>query len=287
MVGGYVGGQRRGPSAGNGSGAGLLPAPLTLWTLRLVEYLADPLDLAVVLAAGLLAGAGNTIAGGGTALSFPILVWVGIPDRVANATNTLGLLAGSAGGAWSYRTRIQRQVGWRLLWVPALVGGGVGAALLLWLPPTWFTVIAPWMVIGSAGLVAADPLIRRHLPPPPAGARLGSTLTAMSLVAIYGGYFGSGIGILVLITLGMLGVDDLQDANGLKNLLVIGIKGIASLWFILSGVIVWPVAVVMLISSTISGWWAGELIQRVEAETLRWAVVAIGLSMGVLMLIGR
>lgn len=268
------------------SGAGLLPVPRTTRTLRPVEFLADPLHLAAVLVAGLLAGAGNTIAGGGTALSFPILVWVGIPDRIANATNTLGLLAGSAGGAWSYRRRIRQQGGWRLLWGPAFVGGAVGAALLLWLPPEWFTAVAPWMVIGSAGLIAADPLIRRYLPHPPSGSRLGSALTTMFLVAIYGGYFGSGIGILVLITLGMLGVDDLQDANGLKNLLVIGIKGIASLWFIVSGVINWPVAVVMLISSTMSGWWAGELIQRVEAQTLRWAVVAVGFSMGALMLVG-
>ena len=251
-----------------------------------MQYLSDPLHLAAVLAAGLLAGAGNTIAGGGTALSFPILVWVGIPDRIANATNTLGLLAGSVGGAWSYRTRIRRRAGWKLLWVPAFVGGAVGAALLLWLPPTWFTVVAPWMVIGSAGLVAADPLIRRRTPRRPTG-RLRSALVAMFLVAVYGGYFGSGIGILVLITLGMLGVDNLQDANGLKNLLVIGIKGVASLWFIVSGVIVWPVAVAMLVSSTIGGWWVAELIQRVEAGTLRWAVVAVGLSMGALMLTGR
>ena len=253
-----------------------------------MEYLADPLHLAAVMAAGLLAGAGNTIAGGGTTLSFPILVWVGLPDRIANATNTLGLLAGSAGGAWSYRARIRGQVGWQLLWVPAFLGGATGAALLLWLPPTWFTVIAPWMVIGSAGLVAADPLLRRHLPhPAPGTRRLGASLTVMFLVTVYGGYFGAGIGILVLITLGMLGVADLHDANALKNLLVIGIKGIASLWFVVSGVIVWPVAVIMLIGSTIGGWWAGYLIQKVDQGTLRWTVVAIGASMGVIMLLGR
>jgi uncharacterized membrane protein YfcA len=257
-----------------------------------VEYISDPLHLAAVLLAGLLAGAGNTVAGGGTTLSFPILVWVGLPDRLANATNTLGLLAGSAGGAWSYRSRIRGSMqgggGWQALWVPAFFGGAAGAALLLWLPPTWFTTVAPWMVIGSAALVAADPLMRRHLPhPAPGTRRLGSSLTAMFLVAVYGGYFGSGIGILVLITLGLLGISDLHDANALKNLLVIGIKGIASLWFVVSGVIVWPVAVVMLVSSTVGGWWAGHLIQKVDAGTLRWMVVGIGAAMGVLMLVGR
>ena len=251
-----------------------------------MDFLTDPLHLAAIMAAGLLAGAGNTIAGGGTTLSFPILVWVGLPALIANATNTLGLLAGSAGGAWSYRRRIQGQAGWQVLWVPAFLGGAVGAALLLMLPAEWFGAVAPWRVIGSAGLTAADPLIQRHLPrPAPGERRVGSSVAAMFLVAIYGGYFGAGIGILVLVTLGMLGVADLHDANGLKNLLVIGIKGIAALGFVLSGVIVWPVAAIMLVGSTIGGWGAGHLIQKLDQGTLRWIVVAIGVAMGVIMLL--
>jgi len=253
-----------------------------------VDFLADPLHLAAILAAGLLAGAGNTIAGGGTTLSFPILVWVGLPELIANATNTLGLLAGSGAGAWSYRERIRAQSGWQVLWLPALIGGGVGAALLLFLPAAWFGTVAPWLVIGSAGLEAADPLIRRHLPHPASGERrVTASVIAMFLLSVYGGYFGAGIGILVLITLGMLGIADLHDANGLKNLLVIGIKGVAGLGFILSGVIVWPVAVIMLIGSTIGGWGAGYLIQKVDQGTLRWIVIAIGVSMGVIMLLTR
>jgi uncharacterized membrane protein YfcA len=253
-----------------------------------VEFLADPLHLAAIMAAGLLAGAGNTIAGGGTTLSFPILVWVGLPPLIANATNTLGLLAGSGAGAWSYRARIRAQSGWQILWIPALLGGAVGAALLLFLPADWFDGIAPWLVIGSAGLEAADPLIRRHLPhPAPGERRVTTSVVSMFLIAVYGGYFGAGIGILTLITLGLLGVADLHDANGLKNLLVIGIKGVAGLGFILSGVIVWPVAVIMLIGSTIGGWGAGHLIQKVDQATLRWIVVAIGVSMGVIMLLMR
>ena len=253
-----------------------------------MEFFSDPLQLVAVLAAGLLAGAGNTVAGGGTTLSFPILVWVGLPEQIANATNTLGLLAGSAGGGWSYRRRIQGQTGWQVLWVPALLGGAAGAALLLLLPAAWFAVVAPWMVIGSAALVAADPLIRRHLTQPGPGERqLASSLTVMFLVAVYGGYFGSGIGILVLFTLGLLGIADLHDANALKNLLVLGIKGVAGLGFALSGVIHWPVAVVLLVGSTIGGWGAGYLIQKVDQAALRWIVVAIGVSMGVIMLLTR
>lgn len=245
----------------------------------------DSLHVLLMLGAGLLAGAANTIAGGGTTVSFPILMWAGIPPQVANATNTLGLISGSVGGAWSYRARIRKQAGWGLLWIPSLLGGAIGAALLLGLPSDWFEAIAPWLVIGSAVLEASDPLIRRHLPDlPPGERRLKTSMGALLLISIYGGYFGAGIGILVLITLRLIGVHDLHDANGLKNLLVIGIKGVASVGFILSGVIVWPVALLMMLGATVGGWAAGHLIQRLDQGTLRWIVVAIGIAMGISML---
>jgi uncharacterized membrane protein YfcA len=247
----------------------------------------DPLHILVVLGAGLLAGTANVIAGGGTTVSFPILLWTGLPPQVANATNTLGLISGSLGGAWSYRARIRRQQGWALLWIPALLGGAAGAALLLALPSSVFETIAPWLVIGSAVLEACEPLIRRHLPQlQPGERRLGTSMAALFLVAVYGGYFGAGMGILVLITLRLVGILDMHDANGLKNMLVVGIKGVAALGFILSGVVVWPVALLMMLGSTAGGWSAGHLIQRVDQATLRWIVVAIGLAMGVSMLVG-
>ena len=252
-----------------------------------MDLVSEPSHLLLVLAAGILAGAGNTVAGGGTALSFPILVWVGLPEQIANATNTLGLLAGTGGGAWSYRSRIRRQEGWGLLWVPALLGGALGAALLLVLPPDWFAAAAPWLVIGSAGLVAADPLIRRHLSAPVPGERhMRTSVAALFLVSIYGGYFGAGIGILVLFTLRLVGVVDLHDANGLKNLLVTGIKGVAAVGFIASGIIVWSVALIMIVGSAVGGWGAGHLIQKVDQRELRWIVVAIGVTMGVIMMLG-
>ena len=252
-----------------------------------MNVVSDPFHFLMVLAAGLLAGAGNTIAGGGTAISFPILVRVGLPPQIANATNMLGLLTGSVGGAWSYRDRIRLQAGWGLLWIPTLLGGALGAVLLLALPPRWFAAVAPWFVIGSAGLVAADPLIRRHLAGlAPGGRRIGTSIAALFLVSIYGGYFGSGIGILVLVTLQLVGIADLHDANGLKNLLVAGIKGVAAVWFIMSGVVVWSVALIMIVGSTLGGWGAGHLIQRVDEGTLRWIVVAIGIAMGVFMMLG-
>ena len=252
-----------------------------------MTFLPDPLHILLVLGAGLLAGAANTIAGGGTTVSFPILIWAGLSPQIANATNTLGLISGSVGGAWSYRARIRLQAGWALLWLPALAGGAAGAALLLALPSAWFEAVAPWLVIGSAVLMACDPLIRRHLPDLAPGARRpGLSIASLFLISVYGGYFGAGIGILVLITLRLVGIADLHDANGLKNLLVIGMKGVASVGFILSGVIVWPVALLMMLGASAGGWAAGHLIQRLDQGTLRWIVVAIGVAMGVIMLVG-
>ena len=246
----------------------------------------DPLHILVVLAAGLLAGAGNAIAGGGTTLSFPILVWAGLPPQVANATNTLGLIAGSVGGAWSYRERIKKQAGWALLWIPALIGGAAGAALLLLLSNDTFEQVAPWLVLGSAALEAAEPLIRRHLPQlAPGERRLGLSMAALFAVAVYGGFFGAGMGILVLITLRLIGIMDMHDANGLKNLLVVGIKGVAAVGFIVSGVVVWPVALLMMLGSSAGGWTAGHLVQRLNQGTLRWIVVGIGVAMGLFMLL--
>ena len=232
------------------------------------------------------AGAGNAIAGGGTVLSFPILIWVGLPPVPANATNAIGLWSGSVGGAWSYRGRIRRQAGWAGLWIPALLGGAAGAGLLLYLPPHWFGAAAPWLVIGAAGLIAAEPLLRRHLPMPvPGERRMLPSAVVLFLISVYGGYFGAGIGMLILFSLSLLGIDDLHDANGLKNLLVAGIKGVAVVGFVLAGVVAWAVALVMLVGSTAGGWAGGYLVQKVDQGALRWIVVTVGVGLGMVMLV--
>lgn len=266
----------------DGVAASILPAQVA----GPVVILADPIHALILLGAGVLAGAGNAIAGGGTTVSFPILVWAGLAPQVANATNTLGLISGSIGGAWSYRERIRKQAGWGRLWIPALLGAAVGAALLLALPSAWFETIAPWLVIGSAVLEACDPLIRRRLPQlRPGERRLGSSFGALFLISIYGGYFGAGIGILVLITLRLAGIVDLHDANGLKNLLVAGIRSVAAAGFIVKGVVAWPAALLMMGGATVGGAAGGWLVQKLDQGTLRWIVVGIGLAMGASMLL--
>lgn len=248
----------------------------------------EPLELLAVAGAGLAAGAANAVAGGGSAISFPILVMVGLPPVAANASNALGLVPGSAAASWSYRGEIRRARA-RTLWlaVPSLVGGALGAWLLVRLPADWFEAVAPWLVLLAAVSVSVEPLARRWVGTGGDGstsARAGGLLFWFA-VALYGGYFGAGMGMLLLTSLGLLGVHDLQRANALKNLLSIAIKGPATLYFILLGLPVWPAALTLMAGAVAGGWVAGQLAQRVEGERLRWVVAAVGAAMGLFMLL--
>lgn len=252
----------------------------------------DPLLLLAAFGAALLAGAGNAMAGGGTNLSFPILIWIGIPPVAANATNSVGLWPGSAGAAWSYKEALARgDRRWWWLAAPSLVGGGLGAWLLLTLPPTWFGAIAPFLVIVASGLVAVEPMLRRWLRSPgheDAGRGwIAGATTVQFLIAVYGGYFGAGIGILLLTTLGLMGMHDMHEANAWKNVMAVAIKGVAVLYFVLAGVLVWPVVLVMAVGSTLGGYATGRFIQRFDQRVLRWLVVAMGVGMGLVLLIER
>jgi uncharacterized protein len=243
----------------------------------------------VTMFAALAAGAANTIAGGGTLISFPVLIWLGLPPVTANATNTVGLWMGSVGGAWSYRERLATlERRWLWMALPALLGGGAGAWLLINLPSDWFDAVAPLFVMAASVLVAVEPFIRRHLTDllsmTGAGARI-TAVVGVLLVSLYGGYFGAGIGILVLVSLALLGLDNLHQANALKNLLVVGIKGVAVAYFILISALDWSAALIMVVGSTVGGWTGGFLIRELKPETLRWIVVGIGMAMGVKMLI--
>lgn len=240
-----------------------------------------------ILVAALAAGVGNTIAGGGTILSFPVLVWTGLTPVQASVTSTVGLWTGSVGGAWSYRSRLgalERRWLWTV--VPALVGGTVGAYLLIRLPPSWFALISPFLVVAASCLVAIEPMLRSRLVSWTSGRRGHGTLApalGVLLISSYGGYFGAGVGFLILVVLAVLGLDDLHQANALKNLLVVGLKGAAVVYFLFMGAIVWPATILMVVASTVGGWFGGYLIREVDPKILRRIIVIVGVIMGALM----
>lgn len=247
-------------------------------------------ELLIVLGIAFIAGAVNAVAGGGTNLSFPTLLWLGLPPVQANTTNAVGLWPGAAGGAWGYRTVIRgSDRDWLFLAVPSLLGGVLGGWLLVHTPSGLFRDIAPWLVIGSTILIGLDPLIRRHLD---WGGEQGrsrawrvAAVSAQFVISVYGGYFGAGMGILLLTTLTMLGLHDIHRANALKNLFTIAIKGVAVGYFIATGNLIWSVAIAMAVASTAGGWAGAHLGLRVPTATMRWVVVALGFAMGAAMLV--
>jgi uncharacterized membrane protein YfcA len=255
----------------------------------------DPRLAAVVLAAA-LGSMVNSIAGGGTLLTFPSLIALGVPPLVANATSTVALWPGALGSMLGYRRHLEGAGRWAVVFaVPSLLGGGAGAWLLLATPANRFEQIVPWLVLGATVLFAAQRSLTGRLKravlvgvfandEPFTPSHSASALAGQFLVGVYGGYFGAGIGILMLAVLGFMGFNDIHRMNGLKNWGGLCINFVAACLFIVSGIVDWPVALAMAVGATLGGYLASRLAQRVSQELVRGAIMAIGFASGVWLL---
>ena len=268
----------------------------------------DTLRLLLVVLAAAVGGAINSIAGGGTLVTFPALVGLGIPAIIANATSTVALWPGAVGSMYGYRNELAGVREWAIRFaIPSLLGGLVGALLLLRTPDDRFDAIVPWLVLGPTLLfVIQRPLmaaIRRRNRPEVRGQRSGETptqqdsLTAHSdpatrppsaalllfqfAVAVYGGYFGAGIGILMLAALGFMGFTNIHRMNGLKNWGGLCINVTAAATFAILGLVNWPVAIAMAIGATAGGYAGSRLAQRIPQESVRMLVVLVGFAASV------
>jgi len=248
----------------------------------------------VIALAAFAAGAINSIAGGGTLISFPALVWIGVNPVMANATNSFALWPGSVAATIGFRHDLAKVRRW--LWfltIPALLGGGVGAVLLLHTSMTTFTHLVPFLILGATLLLAVQEVITRRLGlvarahGNPTAGWITFVFAFQFLVGIYGGYFGGGIGILILAALGFIGLTDMHEMNGLKNLLAICINGIAALYFVFSGAVIWMDGAIMAVAAIIGGYLAARIAQRLGQTFVRRAVVAIGLGMGIALFFKR
>jgi hypothetical protein len=240
----------------------------------------------VIFAAAFAAGMINSVAGGGTLLSFPSLIWLGRDPIIANATSTVALWPGSLGGVFGFRRELQSS-NRRSLWlgVPSLLGGAMGAFLLLRTSSGTFSLIVPYLILGATLLLAAQEQITKKLrlssPERPSRAWWIGALFFQFLIGIYGGYFGAGIGILMLAALGLLGLTDIHEMNGLKNLFALLINGIAAIYFIVSGAVIWIDVLVMMTAATLGGYFGAGVARRLGRRFVRWIVILIGLSMSV------
>lgn len=248
------------------------------------------LDWLAIASAAFIAGMINSVAGGGTLVSFPTLVWIGRDPIVANVTSTLGLWPASLGAMFGFRRELRENGHWiRRLLVPSFVGGMLGAILLLRTPSLTFAAIVPYLILFATLLFAGGDRIRRLLPSPGHGpalstSALGAAVGFQFLVAVYGGYFGAGIGILMLAALSLFGLTDMHEMNGIKNTLTVFINGVAALYFATSGPVVWSDAVVMAVASTAGGYGGAGLARALGQLFVRRAVVVIGFAMSVSLL---
>jgi hypothetical protein len=245
------------------------------------------LHFATVLIAAFAAGAINSIAGGGTLVTFPALLGLGLTGQQANVTSTLGLWPASIGGFAGHRQDLAgtRRFAFRLV-PPSLLGALVGALLMLLTPNSIFDHLVPWLILTATLLMAANDPISKLVRAVPGQERrrqwwLGA-ITFQFVVGIYGGYFGAGIGILMLASLSLLGLTDIHQMNGLKNSLALSINGVAIAAFVVwellfhPGNVRWTTVLVMAVAAALGGLFGSHMAHRVGRRTVRFIVVAVG-----------
>jgi uncharacterized membrane protein YfcA len=236
--------------------------------------------------AGALGGAINAVAGGGSFVAFPALMFTGVPPVSANATNTLALWVGvtASGGAYRNRLSISRRVMIPLI-VTSVIGGLAGAFLLIKTPAQTFLKVMPWLMLGATLLFAFGKHLTGRIAAGISSDASRGAITGASVfelvVAVYGGYFGGGIGIMNLAMLAAMGMTDIHDMNALKVVLGGVINGVATVTFVITGAIVWPQAIVMTLGAILGGYFAAHYAQKLPQSWIRAFVILVGAAMTV------
>ncbi|SCX03598.1 sulfite exporter TauE/SafE family protein [Candidatus Aquiluna sp. UB-MaderosW2red] len=256
------------------------------------------IEIIVVIAlAGLFAGALNAAAGGGTLITFPVLVWLGIPPITANICSSVGLLTGYLGGGLAYRRELsaqKRRIG--TFTAVSIAGGVLGAVLLLTTSETMFDGLVPFLVLGAAALLGFQPLLSKKLaqrqrklvvpvarPKSNAGVSLWAQIGVM-VAAVYGSYFGGGLGVMLLAVLALTISDDLQKLNGLKTLLSLFINFIGVMVFISTASVDWAIVAILAPAALIGGTLGGSIARKLPPAALRTSVVVFATVSGLTLL---
>ena len=236
----------------------------------------------------LVAGAVNSVAGGGTLLTFPALfsVLCNLDDAsvLANATSTVALCPGSIAGIWGYRREYEGMGKWIACLVgPSLVGGVIGSLLVVQLPPSIFKTLVPWLILTATLLLALQPAIARWtgIGKPhdnPTKTTVAGIMFLQLIIAIYGGYFGAGIGILMLSSLSLMGLSDIHRMNGLKSFLAAVINGTSVVVFVQKGVVRWEYALPMMAAAIVGGFLGAHYSRKFDKTLVRRCVIGIGFT---------
>lgn len=246
-------------------------------------------QLVFLCSAALVAGAINSVAGGGTLLTFPALTWILGPSAasavIASATSTVALFPGSLAATWGYRREIVSQRRWIMpLMVPSLVGGSLGTWLVVSQKDAIFQEMVPWLILLASALFLLQPTISRwtgigghHVMP--TTTTMACIIAFQSLIALYGGYFGAGIGILMLSSLALIGISDIHHMNALKSLLASAINGTSVAVFVYNGKVDWSYAVPMIFAGIAGGFIGASIARKLDQNAVRWVVVCIGFGL--------
>lgn len=236
----------------------------------------------ILAAAAFLAGTLNTVAGGGTFLTFPALVYAGVPVVAANATSAVAVFPGYLGGALGFRSELAAFDRIRLLRIAGLtaIGGLVGSLLLLVSSNEAFSLVVPFL-LAIATLTFAfgakiQGLARRF------GSGRGEGRFSTVLVSVYGGYFNGGLGIVLLALFSLWGMRDLNTMNGLKNGLSFILSAISVATFAVAGIVAWPQALVMMVAATVGGYAGAPLARALPASVVRAVVIVVGTAMSLI-----
>jgi uncharacterized membrane protein YfcA len=234
-----------------------------------------------------VASAMNSMAGGGTLLTFPTLIWLGLPSVTANATSTVAVWPGTAGSTLGYRKELlaaERRI--LALTAPSLAGGFIGALLLRRTPVAVFDALVPYLILFATVLfIVQEPILRRlkttHAEAHKSTRWLAGATVFQFGVGLYGGYFGAGIGILMLAALGILGMTDIHQMNGLKSFFGACINLVAVLYFIWAKMVYWPYVLIMFLGSILGGYFGTHGARRIGQTAVRRIVIAVGFGMAV------
>jgi len=247
--------------------------------------------LAIAAAAALLAGGVNSVAGGGTLITFPTLIGLGLPSITANATSTVAIWPGSLGSIWGFRREfVKTEPVMRALAVPSMVGAAVGATLLRYTPPGLFDRLVPVLILFATILFTVQGPVQRRLKTVE-GRRertvrwLIGAITFQFVVGVYGGYFGAGMSIMMLSALAILGMTDILKMNALTSFFALSINGIAAAVFIWAHMIYWPYVLVMAISAIIGGYGAAGVARAIGRVYVRRFIIFVGFTIAAVLFI--
>ncbi len=252
-------------------------------------------QILLLFIAAVIGGTLNAVAGGGTFFTVPALIFTGVPPVTSNTTSTIALWPGSIASIGAYRRELaeQRRGILLLLVGTSLIGGILGAILLLHTPQNIFVHLLPYLLFLATVLFAASPYITKllHVRNVENTQLSIPTVIGMSfaqlIIAIYGGYFGGGIGILMLATLSIMGMENIHMMNAVKTLLTACINGVAVIAFIIAGIVVWPQALLMIVGTIIGGYGGAYYARKIDQKWIRLFVIVVGIAMTVYFFVCR